>query len=171
MTRFRRQLHSATRSASASSRPPSGARDSSIASRCLCQPCSDSKCATTGRRLRMPCLVALRLTLSLPWYVFGPVLLFLSRATSFSPSTIRVPSSRFYRRHHILWVVLGYTLNLILYALLVAASYHQVDELASAFSPGLISREKASSTGQPSSWPARTRRRSSSHSASACSSV
>src|SRR5215218_2311606 len=170
MTQFRRQLHSATRSARASSRPPSGARDSSIASRCLCQPCSDSKCATTGRRLRMPCLVALRLTLSLPWSVFGPVLLFLSRATSFFPSAIRVPSSRFDRRHHILWVVLGCTLNLILYALVVAAGYHQV-ELASAFSPGLISREKASSTGQPYSWPARTRRRSSSHSASACSSV
>src|SRR5215213_428297 len=88
MTRFRRQLHSATRSPSASSRPPSGARDSSIASRCLCQPCSDSKCVTTGRRLRMPCLVALRLTLSLPWSVFGPVLLFLSRATSFFPSAM-----------------------------------------------------------------------------------
>src|SRR5215204_3332585 len=171
MTRFRRQLHSATRSARASSRPPSGARDSSIASRCLCQPCSDSKCATTGRRLRIPCLVALRLTLSLPWCVFGPVAFFLSRATSFFPSAIRVPSSpRFDRRHHILWVVLGRTLNLILYALVVAASYHEV-ELACAFSPGLMSREKASSTAQPSSWPARTRRRSSSHSASACSSV
>src|SRR5215213_4961840 len=171
MTRFKRQLHSATRSPSASSRPPSGARDSSIASRCLCQPCSDSKCATTGRRLRMPCLVALRLTLSLPWSVFGPVLLFLSRATSFFPSAIRVPSSpRFDRRHHILWVVLGCTLALILYALVVAASYHEV-ELASAFSPRLLSREKASSTAQPSSWPARTRRRSSSHSASACSSA
>src|SRR5215207_7978522 len=98
MTRFRRQLHSATRSASASSRPPSGARDSSIASRCLCQPCSDSKCATTGRRLRITCLVALRLTLSLPWCVFGPVLLFLSRATSFLPSAIRVPSSPRFER-------------------------------------------------------------------------
>src|SRR5215204_3171364 len=171
MTRFRRQLHNATRSPSASSRPPSGARDSNIASRCLCQPCSDSKCATTGRRLRMPCLVALRLTLSLPWSVFGPVLLFLSRATTFLPSAIRIPSSpQFDRRHHFLWVVLDCTLALILYALVVAAGYHQV-ELASAFSPGLISREKASSTGQPYSWPARTRRRSSSHSASACSSV
>src|SRR5215213_6955896 len=170
MTRFRRQLHNATRSARASSSPPSGARDSNIASRCLCQPCSDSKCATTGRRLRMPCLVALRLTLSLPWSVFGPVLLFLSRATSFFASAIRSPSSRFDRRHHILWVVLGCTLALILYALVVAASYPEV-ELASAFSPGLMSREKASSTAQPSSWPARTRRRSSSHSASACSSV
>src|SRR5215203_828419 len=98
MTRFRRQLHSATRSARASSRPPSGARDSSIASRCLCQLCSDSKCATTGRRLRMPCLVALRPTLSLPWSVFGPVLFFLSRATSFFPSAIRVPSSPRFER-------------------------------------------------------------------------
>jgi hypothetical protein len=75
----------------------------------------------------MPCLVALRPTLSLPWSVFGPVLLFLSRATSFFPSAIRVPSSRFDRRHYILWVVLGCTLALILYALVVAASYHEVD--------------------------------------------
>src|SRR3712207_5545876 len=52
--------------------PPTGARLSIIASRCAFQARSVSKAATTGRGLKMPCLEALRLTVSLPAGVLGP---------------------------------------------------------------------------------------------------
>src|SRR3712207_4823760 len=57
MTRLRRHEFSATRSASACSTPSAGAKASSMLWRCVLQPPSLSNAVTTGRGLRMPCLV------------------------------------------------------------------------------------------------------------------
>jgi hypothetical protein len=52
--------------------PPSGESALMMASLWLSQSCALSYALTTGCRLRIPCVLALNLTASLPSGVFGP---------------------------------------------------------------------------------------------------